>query len=109
MGLFEDVTHGVCYDYFKEGNLLPLCISPYRIYKRIVKVASEYELPPKLATANPMFHISMLKKLMGNPSFIIPKEYVRVKDDNLIRRYLLIYLINMFARSEHDVAPVKVL
>ncbi|WMV40987.1 hypothetical protein MTR67_034372 [Solanum verrucosum] len=65
----------------KKGKLSPRYIGPYRISKRIVKVAYELELPQELATVHPMFHISMLKKCMGNPSLIIPTENIGIKDN----------------------------
>ncbi|WMV18737.1 hypothetical protein MTR67_012122 [Solanum verrucosum] len=40
----------------------------------------ELELRQKLATVHPVFHISMLKKVMGDPSLIIPTEDIGIKD-----------------------------
>ncbi|WMV50042.1 hypothetical protein MTR67_043427 [Solanum verrucosum] len=64
----------------KKGKLSPWYIGPYRISKRIDNVAYEFELPQELATVHPVFHISMLKKCMCDPSFIIPTEDIGIKD-----------------------------
>ncbi|WMV49348.1 hypothetical protein MTR67_042733 [Solanum verrucosum] len=64
----------------KKGKLSPRYIGPYRISKRIGNVAYELELPQELAEVHPMFHISMLKKCMGDPSLIIPTENIGIKD-----------------------------
>ncbi|WMV14360.1 hypothetical protein MTR67_007745 [Solanum verrucosum] len=64
----------------KKGKLSPRYIGPYRIAKRIDNVAYELELPQELAAGHPVFHISMLKKCIGDPSLILPTESVRIKD-----------------------------
>lgn len=43
----------------------------YRISKRIGKVANELDLPQELAAVHLVFHISMLKKCIADPSFIV--------------------------------------
>ena len=48
--------------------------------KRIGKVSYELELPAKLAVVHPVFHISVLKKCVGDPASIVPLESVAVKD-----------------------------
>ncbi|WMV46614.1 hypothetical protein MTR67_039999 [Solanum verrucosum] len=50
-----------------------------RISKRIGNVAYELELPQELTTVDAVFHISMLKKCMGDPSLIIPTEDTSIK------------------------------
>ena len=47
--------------------------------KRIGNVEYELELPAKLAV-HPVFHISLLKKCVGDPASIVPLESVEVKD-----------------------------
>ncbi|WMV09831.1 hypothetical protein MTR67_003216 [Solanum verrucosum] len=64
----------------KKGNLSPRYIGPYRISKRVGNVAYELELPQELATVHQVFHISMLKKCMGDPSLIIPTKDIGIKD-----------------------------
>ncbi|WMV38095.1 hypothetical protein MTR67_031480 [Solanum verrucosum] len=43
-------------------------------------MAYELELQAKLVAVHPVFHISLLKKCMGDPASIIPLESVVVKD-----------------------------
>ena len=56
----------------KKGKLTPRYIGPYKIFKRIGKVAYKLELPAKLAAVHPVFHISLLKKCVGDPTSIAP-------------------------------------
>ena len=46
--------------------------------KRVGKVAYELELPAELAVVHPVFHISLLKKCVGDPVSIVPLESVPV-------------------------------
>ena len=64
----------------KKGRLSPRYVGPYKILKRIGKVAYELELPAKLTALHPVFHISLLKKCMGDPASIVPLESLVVKD-----------------------------
>ncbi|WMV14492.1 hypothetical protein MTR67_007877 [Solanum verrucosum] len=64
----------------KKEKLSPRYVGPYRSLKRISKVASELELPAALATVHPVFHISLLKKCVGDPASVVPLETVAVKD-----------------------------
>ncbi|WMV50856.1 hypothetical protein MTR67_044241 [Solanum verrucosum] len=65
----------------KKGKLSPRYIGPYRISKRIDNVTYELELPSELATVHPVFHISMLKKCMRDPSLIILTVNIGIKDN----------------------------
>ena len=41
----------------KKGKLSPRYVGPYKIFKRVVKVAYKLELQAELAAAYPVFHI----------------------------------------------------
>ncbi|WMV18705.1 hypothetical protein MTR67_012090 [Solanum verrucosum] len=58
----------------KKGNLSPRYVGPYEILKSVGKVAYELKLPIKLAPVHPVFHITMLKKCIGDPVSILPLE-----------------------------------
>ncbi|WMV55308.1 hypothetical protein MTR67_048693 [Solanum verrucosum] len=64
----------------KKGKLSPRYVGPYKILKRIGKEAYELELQAELAAVHPIFHISLLKKCVGDPAFVVPLESVAVKD-----------------------------
>ena len=64
----------------KKRKPTPRYIGPYKIFKRIGKVAYKLELPAKLAAVHKVFHISLLKKCVGDPAPIVPLESVAMKD-----------------------------
>ena len=64
----------------KKGKFNPRYVGAYMILKRIGKVAYELELQAKLAAVHLVFHISLLKKYVGDPASIVTLESVAVKD-----------------------------
>ncbi|WMV49648.1 hypothetical protein MTR67_043033 [Solanum verrucosum] len=94
----------------KKGNLSPRYIGPYQISKRIGNVAYELELPHELDAVHPVFHISMLKKCMGDPSLIIPTEDIGVKDSLSYKKIPVQILDRQVCKLRtKEVASVKVL
>ncbi|WMV37146.1 hypothetical protein MTR67_030531 [Solanum verrucosum] len=94
----------------KKGKLSPRYIGPYRIAKKIGKVAYELELPQGLTTVHSVFHVSMLKKCMGDPLLIIPTEDIGIKDS----LYYEEIPVQILDRQVHklrtkEVASIKVL
>ncbi|WMV28751.1 hypothetical protein MTR67_022136 [Solanum verrucosum] len=94
----------------KKGKLSPRYIGPYRIAKRIGNVAYELELPQELEVVHPVFHISMLKKCIGDPSLILPTESIKIKD-NLSYEEVPVQILDRQVRRlrTKNVASVKVL
>ena len=64
----------------KKIKLCPRYVCPYKILKRLGKVAYELDLPAELCVVHLIFHISLLKKFVGDPTSIIPLESVAEKD-----------------------------
>ena len=55
-----------------KGKLSPRYVGPYEILQRVCKVAYELKLPSQLALVHPVFHVSMLKKCIGDHESIFP-------------------------------------
>ena len=64
----------------KRGKLSPRYIGPYQILRKIGAVTYELELPVSLGSVHPLFHVSMLKKCIGDHSLVCPVEGVKVID-----------------------------
>ncbi|WMV24056.1 hypothetical protein MTR67_017441 [Solanum verrucosum] len=94
----------------KNGKLSPRYIGPYRISKRTGNVVYELELPSELAAVHPVFHISMLKKCMGDRSLIIPTEDIGIKG-SLSYKEVPVQILDRQVRKlrTKEVASVKVL
>ncbi|WMV09277.1 hypothetical protein MTR67_002662 [Solanum verrucosum] len=94
----------------KKEKLSPWYIGPYQISKRIGNVPYELELPQELVAVHPVFHISMLKKFMGDPSLIIPTEDIGIRDI-LSYEEILVQILDRQVRKlrTKEVASAKVL
>ncbi|WMV54936.1 hypothetical protein MTR67_048321 [Solanum verrucosum] len=94
----------------KKGKLCPRYIGPYRLSKMVGNVAYELELSQELAVVHPVFHISMLKKCIRDPSLIIPTEDIGIKD-SLSYEEIPVHILDRQVRKlrTKEVASVKVL
>ena len=64
----------------KKRKHSPTYVVPYKFFKRIDKVAYELEFFEKLAAMHPVFHISLLKKCVSEPTSKVQLESVAVTD-----------------------------
>ena len=64
----------------KKAKLSTRYVCNYKILKRFDKVTYELELLAELAAVYPVFHISLLKKCVGDPASVALLESVEVKD-----------------------------
>ena len=62
-----------------KGKLIPRYVGPYEILQRVGKVSYELKLPSELSSVHPIFHVSMLKKYIGNPESILTTKGIGVK------------------------------
>jgi len=65
----------------KKGKLSSRYIGPFEILERIGKVAYRLALPPELTSVHNVFHVSMLKKYVIDPSHVLHQEPVEVHED----------------------------
>jgi hypothetical protein len=65
----------------KKGKLNPRYIGPFEILERVGPMAYRLALPPELANIHDVFHISMLRKYMLDPSHVIRYEPLQLQGD----------------------------
>ncbi|XP_070025445.1 uncharacterized protein [Nicotiana sylvestris] len=65
----------------KKGKLSPRFIGPFEVLWRIGEVAYELALPPNLSNVHMVFHVSMLRKYIGDPSHVMDFSTVQLHDD----------------------------
>lgn len=53
---------------------------PYQIVRRIGKVSYELDMTADLKAVHPVFHVSMLRKYVGDPSRIFPVDDIQVTE-----------------------------
>ncbi|KAL0534123.1 hypothetical protein IC582_028404 [Cucumis melo] len=66
----------------RRGKLSPRFVGPFEILERIGPVAYRLVLPPSLSTVHDVFHVSMLRKYVPDPSHAVDYEPLEI-DENL--------------------------
>ncbi|KAL0541612.1 hypothetical protein IC582_021665 [Cucumis melo] len=66
----------------RRGKLSPRFVGPFEILERIGPVAYRLALPPSLLTVHDVFHVSMLRKYVPDPSHVVDYEPLEI-DENL--------------------------
>ena len=94
----------------KKGKLSPRYIRPYKIICKVGQVAYELDLSPELESVYPVFHVSMLRKCVGDPRRIVPIDDVQVTE-KLVYEEVPIAIVDKQVRRlrNKEVASVKVL
>ncbi|CAN6695896.1 unnamed protein product [Malus baccata var. baccata] len=65
----------------KKGKLNPRYIGLYRITERVGEVAYRLELPSELSKVHDVFHVSMLRHYVSDPSHVIPHQPLEINPD----------------------------
>jgi hypothetical protein len=68
-------------------KLAPRYVGPYRICKRIGKLAYKLELPEELAGVHPVFHVSQLRKCLKLPEEQVHIDALDIQDTLEYREY----------------------
>ncbi|KAL0539426.1 hypothetical protein IC582_023638 [Cucumis melo] len=66
----------------RRGKLSSRFVGPFEILERIGLVAYRLALPPSLSTVHDVFHVSMLRKYVPDPSHVVDYEPLEI-DENL--------------------------
>ncbi|KAL0534336.1 hypothetical protein IC582_028626 [Cucumis melo] len=66
----------------RRGKLSPRFIGPFEILERIGPVAYRLALPPSLSAVHDVFHVSILRKYVSDPSHVVDYEPLEI-DENL--------------------------
>ena len=61
-----------------KGKLSPRFIGPFEILERVGDMAYRLALPPRLSEIHNVFHVSMLKKYVSNPSYVIQPQAIQI-------------------------------
>lgn len=80
MGVLEGFPYEKSYEIFGKGKISPRYIGSYQIISRIGNISNELDLRVNSASVHPTFHMYMLKKYMGDPSFIVFVGDVDIKN-----------------------------
>ncbi|XP_070022771.1 uncharacterized protein [Nicotiana sylvestris] len=93
-----------------KGKLSSRYVGQYRIIQRIGQVAYKLELPPEMSLVHPVFHVSMLKRVVGDPSVIVPIEAIEVNEELSYEEILVAILDRQVQKLRtKEIASVKVL
>uniref|UniRef100_A0A2N9EG40 Reverse transcriptase domain-containing protein n=1 Tax=Fagus sylvatica TaxID=28930 RepID=A0A2N9EG40_FAGSY len=65
----------------RKGKLSPRYVGPFEILERVGLVAYKLALPPALSGIHNVFHISMLRRYVSDPTHILSYEPLQVQDD----------------------------
>ncbi|KAI5346014.1 hypothetical protein L3X38_013893 [Prunus dulcis] len=65
----------------KHGKLSPRYIGPYEIIEHIGLVAYKLALPQELSQIHDVFHVSIIRKYMLDPSHVLERQPVELRED----------------------------
>ena len=74
-------VQGIVRFELNKGKLLPRYIGPFEILERTRKVAYRLALPTRMSGVHNVFHISMLKKCVRDPTHEIDFKDIEVNDN----------------------------
>ncbi|XP_038985472.1 uncharacterized protein LOC120111701 [Phoenix dactylifera] len=64
-----------------RGKLSPRYVGPFEILDKVGEVAYRLALPPALSSVHNIFHVSMLKKYVPDPSHVVAYEPLHLQED----------------------------
>ncbi|XP_070017549.1 uncharacterized protein [Nicotiana sylvestris] len=94
----------------RKGKLSSRYVGSYKVVQRISQVAYKLELPPEMSLVHPVFHVSMLKKVVGDPSAIMLVKTIEVNEE-LPYEEIPVAILDRQTRKlrNKEIASIKVL
>ena len=65
----------------KKGKWSPMFILPYEVIEKVGPVAYKIALTPELEKIYNVFHVSMLRRYMSDPSHVVSSETIELRSD----------------------------
>ena len=65
----------------KKRKLAPRYIGPIEIRSRVGEMMYRLVLPPELSRIHPVFHVSILRKYIADPSLVLQPQAVELSED----------------------------
>ena len=98
------------YWFGSRENLRPRYVGPFEIVERIGLVAYSVALPPHLSSVHDVFHVSVLKKYLHDPSYVVDHHDLQT-ESNLTYEEQLVDILDCEVRRlwNKEVTLVKVL
>ncbi|XP_070029609.1 uncharacterized protein [Nicotiana sylvestris] len=94
----------------KMGKLSLRYVRPYKIVQRIGQVEYRLKLPPEMSLVHPVFHVSVLRKVVGDMSTIVPVETMKVNEELSYEEVPVAILDRQVRKLRNkEIASVKVL
>ncbi|KAK6142018.1 hypothetical protein DH2020_016199 [Rehmannia glutinosa] len=89
----------------KKGKLRPRFIGPFEILERVGDVAYRLALPLELAAIHNVFHVSMLRKYVHDPSHIINHEVMEVNRNMTYEEKPMVILVKDTQVEKTETSP----
>ena len=94
----------------RKGKLSPRYVGPYKILQHVVEVVYGLALLAELSFFHPVYHVSMLKNCLGDPTSILVVEGLGVYENLSYDKVHVMILDRQVKRLRNKkIATVKVL
>ncbi|KAA0047631.1 pol protein [Cucumis melo var. makuwa] len=94
----------------KKGKLSPRFVGSFEILERIGPVAYRLALPPAFSTVHDVFHVSMLRKYVADPTHVVDFEPLQINENlSYEERPVEILAREVKMLRNREIALVKVL
>ena len=79
LGILENLANKRSCEIWEEGKLNPCYVRPFEILKKIRPIAYRLALTLKFVNVHNVFHISMLRKYVADPTHVLEQPPIALK------------------------------